>query len=50
MCMDKVRVKAYQEALALTSKDRIVVDVGAGTGILSFASVEGGANKVYAIE
>ena len=50
MCLDEVRVKAYREALALTSKDRTVVDVGAGTGILSFASVEGGAKKVFAIE
>ena len=50
MCSDEVRVKAYREALALTSKDRTVVDVGAGTGILSFAAVDGGAKKVYAIE
>ena len=50
MCLDEIRVKAYREALAKTSKDRTVIDVGAGTGILSFASVEGGAKMVFAIE
>jgi predicted RNA methylase len=50
MCSDKIRVAAYRDALAHASKTRTIIDVGAGTGILSFESVEQGASKVYAIE
>jgi predicted RNA methylase len=50
MIQDTRRVCAYKEAIAISVKDLIVVDVGAGTGILTEAAVQSGASKVYAIE
>eukprot|EP01133_Synstelium_polycarpum_P013649 gene13649-16072_t len=54
MLKDKPRTLAYKEAIeinAIDFKDKIVMDVGAGTGILSmFAARLGGASKVYAVE
>jgi ribosomal protein L11 methylase PrmA len=50
MCNDFVRVEAYRQALRISSKGHTVVDVGCGTGILSFAAADYGAAKVYAIE
>ena len=50
MCSDLIRVAAYRDALAQSAKTRTIIDVGAGTGILSFESVAQGATKVYAIE
>ena len=45
-----VRVEAYRQALAISSKDLKIVDVGCGTGILSFFAAESGATVVYAVE
>ncbi len=50
MCADKRRLEAYQTALATSCNGKLVIDVGAGTGILSFMAQEAGALKVYAIE
>jgi 2-polyprenyl-3-methyl-5-hydroxy-6-metoxy-1,4-benzoquinol methylase len=50
MCSDKRRLDAYEAALKEICKDKIVVDVGAGTGVLSFFAHEAGAARVYAIE
>ncbi|XP_043255239.1 probable protein arginine N-methyltransferase 6.1 [Colletes gigas] len=53
MLSDKVRTLAYKNAI-LNSKHmfdkKIVMDVGAGTGILSIFCAQAGAEKVYAIE
>jgi protein arginine N-methyltransferase 1 len=54
MLKDKPRTLAYMHAIKNNShlfRDKIVMDVGAGTGILSmFAAKLGGARHVYAIE
>lgn len=53
MMQDYVRTSTYQKAITtnlIDFKDKIVLDVGAGSGILSFFAVQAGAEKVYAIE
>eukprot|EP00252_Welwitschia_mirabilis_P013038 TRINITY_DN2882_c0_g1_i1.p1 TRINITY_DN2882_c0_g1~~TRINITY_DN2882_c0_g1_i1.p1 ORF type:complete len:378 (+),score=61.45 TRINITY_DN2882_c0_g1_i1:159-1292(+) len=53
MLKDTVRTKTYQNVIYRNSflfKDKIVLDVGAGTGILSLFCAKGGAKHVYAIE
>lgn len=51
MIGDRVRTDAFQQALqAQVKPGDVVVDVGAGTGVLSLFSAQAGASKVYAIE
>jgi predicted RNA methylase len=50
MMMDQRRVEAYKVALEQISKGKVVVDVGAGTGVLSIFAAEFEAKKVFAIE
>src|SRR5439155_6787570 len=51
MIADGCRMRAYSGALkrAITS-DSCVLDIGAGTGILSLLACQYGARKVYAVE
>ena len=53
MLKDTVRTTSYQRAIENNPndfKDKIVLDVGAGTGILSIFAARSGAKHVYAVE
>ena len=51
MLSDKVRMNAFRKAIFKTVKQGdIVVDMGAGTGLLGIWAIQAGASKVYAIE
>ncbi|CAA7403800.1 unnamed protein product [Spirodela intermedia] len=53
MLKDTIRTKAYQNAIyhnTFLFKDKVVLDVGAGTGILSLFCAKAGAKHVYALE
>lgn len=52
MLKDVIRTKTYQNVIYKNSflfKDKIVLDVGAGTGILSLFCAKAGAKHVYAV-
>ncbi|KAG0485088.1 hypothetical protein HPP92_009167 [Vanilla planifolia] len=53
MLKDVVRTRTYQNAIYQNSfivKNKVVLDVGAGTGILSLFCAKAGAKHVYAVE
>lgn len=53
MMQDYIRTSTYQRAILSNLEDfqnKIILDVGAGSGILSFFAVQAGARKVYAVE
>jgi protein arginine N-methyltransferase 1 len=53
MIRDRPRTLAYMNAIEQNKeklKDKIVLDIGAGTGILSIFAARAGAKHVYAIE
>lgn len=53
MMQDYIRTSTYQKAILSNTndfKDKVVLDVGAGSGILSFFAIQSGARKVYAVE
>lgn len=52
MLKDVVRTKTYQNVIYKNNflfKDKVVLDVGAGTGILSLFCAKVGAKHVYAV-
>jgi predicted RNA methylase len=53
MLKDETRTDTYLRAIQENKeafKDKIVLDVGAGTGILSIFAAQAGAKHVYAVE
>ncbi|XP_061661846.1 protein arginine N-methyltransferase 6 [Syngnathoides biaculeatus] len=53
MLADHVRTNTYRLAILKNSESirgKVVLDVGAGTGVLSMFCVQAGAKKVYAVE
>lgn len=53
MLKDKARTLAYKHFIDANKslfKDKVVLDVGAGTGILSLFAASAGARKVFAVE
>jgi len=53
MIKDRTRCNAYRDAIlqnVADFKDKVILDVGCGTGILSIFCAEAGAKKVYAID
>lgn len=54
MLADCIRTETYQSAIFKNSeenfKDKVILDVGTGTGILAFFAIQAGAKMVYAVE
>lgn len=53
MLKDEVRTLTYRQALTQNAhviKDKVVLDVGCGTGILSMFAAQSGAKHVYAVD
>lgn len=53
MMQDYIRTSTYQRAILSNMadfRDKVVLDVGAGSGILSFFAQQAGAKRVYAVE
>ncbi|TYZ59087.1 hypothetical protein PybrP1_007207 [[Pythium] brassicae (nom. inval.)] len=54
MLQDRVRTSAYERAVLENAagdfRDKVVLDVGTGSGILAFFALRAGARRVYAVE
>ena len=50
MLNDSVRMESYAKAIIETCKDKVVLDLGCGTGVLSTLAIKAGAAKVYAVD
>jgi protein arginine N-methyltransferase 1 len=50
MVADSVRVESYRRAIFAHCRDRVVAEIGCGSGILSIFAAQAGARRVVAIE
>ncbi len=53
MFQDKVRTDSYRDSILQNGdifKDKVVLDIGCGTGILSMFAAKAGAKKVIGID
>lgn len=53
LLQDKVRTDGYRQAIVRNSemfRDKIVLDVGCGTSVLSMFAAKAGAKHVYAVD
>lgn len=53
MLKDDIRTRAYRDSLLKNAhllKDKVVLDIGCGTGILSMFAAQAGAKHVYAVD
>jgi protein arginine N-methyltransferase 3 len=53
MIKDKIRTEAYRDFIMANSElfqDKVVLDVGCGSGILSMFCAQAGAKVVYAVD
>ena len=50
MINDTGRNEAYKQAIETISRDKVICDIGCGTGLLSILAARSRAKKVYAIE
>ncbi|CAK9083972.1 Protein arginine N-methyltransferase 1.1 (AtPRMT11) (Arginine methyltransferase pam1) (Histone-arginine N-methyltransferase PRMT11) [Durusdinium trenchii] len=50
MLEDRVRTEAFREAIFQTCQDKVVLEVGCGSGILSVFAAQAGARRVVAVE
>lgn len=54
MLQDNVRTSTFRKAIMLNAarefENKVVLDVGAGSGILSYFAIQAGAKHVYAVE
>ena len=50
MLRDRERFDFYKKLIESNVKDKVVLDVGCGSGILSYLCLRFGAKKVYSVE
>jgi|TARA_R110002050_G_scaffold168478_2_gene299762 SAM-dependent methyltransferase len=49
-CLDPEKMKAYHDFLKRVSKDKVIVDLGSGNGVMAYIALQYGAKKVYCID